>query len=162
MRIDISCPQVNGTEMRTGETAQPRNQNGNSAQSDRCVNPKYGCRRLQTCQMVAERKSPRKQTPAMCNQLGAVDSLNRWFLRWKSAKCANTGSLDPTSLWLTAYFLTFSSLILFFSFFLSSDSGSTIGNRCWADSGGVVCPAVNSGRSHSADVAVLSAIRRAD
>ena len=53
-------------------------------------------------------------------------------------------------------------------FFLSlispflSVSRSAVGNRWWADSKGVVCLAVFSGRSHSADVAVLSAFGEAD
>ena len=51
-------------------------------------------------------------------------------------------------------------------FFLSlispflSVSRSAVGNRWWADSKGVVCLAVYSGRSHSADVAVLSVFWR--
>ena len=43
-----------------------------------------------------------------------------------------------------------------------SVSRLAVGNRWWADSEGVVCLAVNSGRSHSADVAVLSAFGEAD
>ena len=48
----------------------------------------------------------------------------------------------------------------FLTLFFMSDSRLAVGNRCWADSGGVVCPAVNSERSHSAGVAVLSAYWR--
>ena len=51
-------------------------------------------------------------------------------------------------------------LSLIFSFL--SVSRLAVGNRWWADSEGVVCLAVNSGRSHSADVAALSAFGEAD